>query len=207
MFDILNINMHMRAARPQNFYLILGTLCVLHVTALLVREFQDSIPLVSSQHSSSMQLKLINEFPQNRVAKPQIKKIEKTIQPKVIEKKLTETETTKPVTTERFTGSTVTQNDVKLLYLGELRELIDSRKVYPLQARRLGQTGIVEITFTLTADGHIMNARISQASPYQRLNEAALATVNEIRHFRPIPREIGEESMTVKVPMRYSKYQ
>ena len=96
--------------------------------------------------------------------------------------------------------------DLKQMYLAELRAMIERNKVYPVQASRLGQTGVVEVSFTLTADGHIIDSRISRPCPFQRLNEAALVAVNTLGHFRPIPSELGGNPIEVKIPIRYSLY-
>jgi protein TonB len=95
--------------------------------------------------------------------------------------------------------------DLKQMYLAELRAMIERNKVYPLQASRLGQMGIVEVSFTLTVDGHIIDLRISRPCPFQRLNEAALVAVKSLGQFRPIPSELGAKELEVKVPVRYSR--
>jgi len=97
----------------------------------------------------------------------------------------------------------VVSQDLKQIYLSELRAYIDRSKTYPIQARRLGQTGRVQVSFTVTAEGHIIDAKLIGPSPFQRLNEAALATVADVRRFRPIPPELGVAKLTVDVPLEY----
>jgi protein TonB len=100
--------------------------------------------------------------------------------------------------------SAMARADLRSMFLGELRARIEENKTYPMMSRRLGQTGIVEVAFTLTRDGHIINARIVSPSRYDRLNESALDAVKKITRFRPIPNELNEERMDVTVPVKFA---
>ncbi|MGE3610005.1 MAG: energy transducer TonB [Bacteriovoracaceae bacterium] len=88
-------------------------------------------------------------------------------------------------------------------YKAELREKINQNKFYPIMSKRLGQTGIVVVAFTLLEDGHIIDVRIDSPSPYERLNDSALEAVKRVHKFRPIPKELGETRMDLKVPVRF----
>ena len=88
-------------------------------------------------------------------------------------------------------------------YLAELREWIESRKEYPEVARRLGQTGRVTIAFRVKKDGAISHVQIKSACPFQRLNEAAVALMNELQRFRPFPPEIQVAELEIEQPILY----
>lgn len=107
------------------------------------------------------------------------------------------------VTASAVSSEASTNAHPRDLYLADLRSRIEQNKQYPLQAKRLGQGGIVEVSFTVTADGHIMDARVTGPSPFSRLNDSALQAVNAVRHFRPIPPQV-EAPLDVIVPVRYS---
>ena len=49
--------------------------------------------------------------------------------------------------------------------------------VYPLQARRAGESGTVVVRVELDEQGAVANARISTGSGFARLDDAALAAV------------------------------
>jgi len=101
-------------------------------------------------------------------------------------------------------GSMAT-GDLRAIYLSELRARLEEVKHYPLQARRLGQTGSVEVAFRVLADGLIDEARIVRPSPFQRLNDSALATVASLKRFRPLPAGMTEgDSLLVTLPIRYT---
>lgn len=96
------------------------------------------------------------------------------------------------------------QGDLQQVYLSELRAKLEELKHYPLQARRLGQTGSVEVAFQVRQDGMIENARIVRASPFKRLNESALATIENLKKFRPLPEGLSKDPLTVTLPIRYT---
>ncbi len=93
--------------------------------------------------------------------------------------------------------------DLRQMYLQELRARIDDLKRYPLKARRLGQMGVVVVSFELLADGRITNPRVTKPSPYRHLNESALNAVAAIRTFRPLPQEWKTTNLAVDVPIHY----
>ncbi len=93
--------------------------------------------------------------------------------------------------------------DVKAIFKAELRAEIEKNKYYPPMSRRLGQTGLVVVAFTLLEDGHIIDVRLDKPSPFKGLNESAMDAVKKVHKFRPIPPELGEERMDLKVPLKF----
>lgn len=88
-------------------------------------------------------------------------------------------------------------------YKEELRAMIEKNKYYPAMSRRLGQTGTVVVAFTLLKDGHIIDVRIDRPSRFESLNNSALDAVKKVERFRPIPEELGETKMDIKVPLKF----
>lgn len=88
-------------------------------------------------------------------------------------------------------------------YKAELRAKIEENKFYPATAKRLGQSGTVIVAFTLLEDGHIIDLRLDTPSRFESLNVAALEAVRKVHVFRPIPRELNEARMDVKVPLKF----
>ncbi len=93
--------------------------------------------------------------------------------------------------------------DKLAVYKAELRAVIDQNKYYPPTSRRLGHTGTVVVAFTLLPDGHIIDVRLEQPSRYDRLNESALDAVKKVQKFRPIPKELADGKMDIKVPVKF----
>jgi len=57
---------------------------------------------------------------------------------------------------------------------------------YPVQSRRLGETGAVVLRVELNESGHVALARIERSSGHPRLDEAALSTVRAWRCTPPM---------------------
>lgn len=101
------------------------------------------------------------------------------------------------------TGNSNAKFSIKDVYKAELRATIEKNKYYPTMSRRLGQTGTVIIAFTLLEDGNIVDLRIEKPSQYERLNVSALDAVKKVERFKPIPKEVGEIRMDIKVPVKF----
>lgn len=99
--------------------------------------------------------------------------------------------------------SQVDTSSIKNQYLGYLIENIRSHKTYPNKAKRLGQSGTVEIAFTVMADGTITNVRVKQSSNFELLDKAAADIFTLLAKVRPIPKELGKESWDFSLPINY----
>lgn len=90
-----------------------------------------------------------------------------------------------------------------LRYQDELFLLFESRKSYPQAARRLNQQGKVLISLRVWANGTIDGEKVVEASPYPRLNQAALGLVQQVGKFKPLPEGSGPYA-TFLLPIEYS---
>jgi len=88
-------------------------------------------------------------------------------------------------------------------YTQEIRSFIERRKFYPKKARRMRQSGAVEICLEIDQNGNFHDIHIKNASPHSSLNKAALALVTEISQFKPLPKEMGK-SITLDIPLKYA---
>lgn len=109
------------------------------------------------------------------------------------------------VVQETIISSAPTQaiEDLRSLYKAQLRAKIEENKYYPPMSRRLGQQGTVVVAFTLLKDGHIIDVKVEDPSPYERLNASALEAVRKVKRFMPIPNELGMSRMDIKVPLKF----
>ncbi|HLW56962.1 MAG TPA: energy transducer TonB [Bacteriovoracaceae bacterium] len=144
--------------------------------------------------------------------KPQVKKVV-SAKKTPVEKKAPEPEV-KPeenkkisdeVVQETIISSADTQaiEDIRSLYKAQLRSKIEENKYYPPISRRLGQQGTVVVAFTLLKDGHIIDVKVDSPCQYERLNASALEAVRKVKRFMPIPSELGESRMDIKVPLKF----
>ena len=93
--------------------------------------------------------------------------------------------------------------NIEALYLSQLRAKIEKNKVYPNSAKRLNQKGKVYVTFTLSKDGQITNIKISKSSDFDKLDEAALKILADIKAIEPIPKELNKNTWEITVPIVY----
>ena len=89
-------------------------------------------------------------------------------------------------------------------YLTGFRAAVESRKVYPALSRRTREAGLVIVAVRLARDGAIEEARIKKGSGFERLDQAALASVSTVGRYEPLPTAHGAESLTVDVPIEFS---
>ena len=89
-------------------------------------------------------------------------------------------------------------------YLSYIYQSIDKLKKYPKNAKRLGQTGVVKITFTVMADGTIADISVDKASGFLILDDAAKKILTTLTKVNPIPKELKKESLTITLPVSYS---
>ncbi len=88
-------------------------------------------------------------------------------------------------------------------YYSKVRNMIERKKRYPSIAKKLRQEGIVHVTFTISKNGAISDIRLVKKCPHERLNRAAVRVLKEIGSFPPIPEEVGKQSISLSVLIRY----
>ena len=89
-------------------------------------------------------------------------------------------------------------------YLIGLSKAFEKQKDYPATARRLKQEGTVRVQFTVAKDGSISGAVVAKPCPYSSLNESALAAVQAVPKFDPIPAVLGKDTWKMAIPIQYN---
>ena len=85
-------------------------------------------------------------------------------------------------------------------YLGKLRTHLEGSKVNP-RTNRVG-TAIVRITVKST--GELVSNEIVKSSGSEALDNAAKASIEGAAPFPSIPSEVGQETITVSIPFRFT---
>lgn len=94
--------------------------------------------------------------------------------------------------------------NAKDTYLAKLRKVIEEKKTYPKNAKRLKQSGVVHVRFTLLRDGTIKNTQVAQTSSFEILDNATLNLLKEIAKTEPFPKELSDDTMVIVLPIEYS---
>ncbi|MBN2855118.1 MAG: TonB family protein, partial [Halothiobacillaceae bacterium] len=99
--------------------------------------------------------------------------------------------------------SAAQQQDLLAAYQAALAAAIEREKFYPPLARRLNQEGIVEIGFTVLADGRIVNIHLLTQAPSAALERGAMAAIAGVGQFKPIPPQLGMGTMNLTISLVY----
>lgn len=101
----------------------------------------------------------------------------------------------------QYTGEQ--KENIKMEYLQTISQSIAKLKKYPRNARKLGQTGVVKVSFKILSDGTITEVAISDKSGFGMLDKAAKKILLRLAKVAPIPKELKEKSMRVVLPVEY----
>jgi protein TonB len=80
-------------------------------------------------------------------------------------------------------------------YAAKVRAHIESFKVYPPQARRRHQTGVVAFTFTIDRQGRVLSAQVTKSSGSPALDQAALNMLNSAQPLPKPPSDLSGETL------------
>lgn len=80
-------------------------------------------------------------------------------------------------------------------YAARVRAHIESFKVYPPQARRRHQTGMVGLTFTIDRQGRVLSAQVTTSSGNPLLDQAALDMLSAAQPLPKPPSDLPGESL------------
>jgi periplasmic protein TonB len=177
----------------------LGLIFGLGILKLKEKHTSQQLPGVMKVKVASREASLTKRVP----VVPQKPVPKLTSQPSVqpqVQEELTQQPTQAVVGEGNSDGRAATLKDV---YISEVRSKIEANKFYPLISRRMGQTGIVVVAFTLLKDGSIMDLHVHKSSRFDRLDASALDAVKKVGRFSPIPSEIGENQMDITVPVKF----
>lgn len=96
------------------------------------------------------------------------------------------------------------QAELRQEYLESLRRLIARNRRYPLPARRAGRQGTAVVKFTIERTGRLRHSDLLRSSGQPLLDRAALATVESVGTFPPLPDELDEDRLTCELPIEFS---
>ena len=81
---------------------------------------------------------------------------------------------------------------------------IERYKSYPQTARRRGQTGEVELAFSIDREGHVLSSKIVKSSGHPALDEASITTVHRAAPFPTPPDGFGGKKFDFTVPVKFN---
>lgn len=81
---------------------------------------------------------------------------------------------------------------------------LNRRKVYPPEARKARQQGVVTVRFTVDRNGSVSNASINRSSGHDILDQATLYLLQRVAPLPRMPSSMQRESVTLSLPIDYS---
>ena len=114
---------------------------------------------------------------------------------------------TKTPPKEEVSAPSMNQNQIDTIetkYLAKVRATIEKNKIYPKAAKRLNQTGKVNVNFDILKSGEIRNVKVLGKSSFAKLDEASIELLIKISNFDEIPEELKKSVWNVTIPIDYS---
>ncbi|MDN5062689.1 TonB family protein [Aliarcobacter butzleri] len=135
------------------------------------------------------------------------KPVEKVIQKEEVTEVAAVPPPTKTPPKEEVSAPSINQNQIDTIetkYLAKVRATIEKNKIYPKAAKRLNQTGKVNVNFDILKSGEIRNVKVLGKSSFAKLDEASIELLIKISNFDEIPEELKKSVWNVTIPIDYS---
>ncbi len=81
---------------------------------------------------------------------------------------------------------------------------LNRRKVYPPEARKARQQGVVTVRFTVDRNGSVSGTSIKRSSGHDILDQATLDLLQRVAPLPRMPSSMQRESVTLSLPIDYS---
>ncbi|MCG3690414.1 TonB family protein [Aliarcobacter butzleri] len=135
------------------------------------------------------------------------KPVEKVVQKEEVAEVVAAVPPPKTEPKEEVSAPTINQNQIDTIetkYLAKVRATIEKNKIYPKAAKRLNQTGKVNVNFDILKNGEIRNVKVLGKSSFAKLDEASIELLIKISNFDEIPEELKKSVWNVTIPIDYS---
>lgn len=89
-------------------------------------------------------------------------------------------------------------------YYMEIRSKVAKQQVYPRIARMQGLSGRVLVTFVLSKNGNIFEAKVQSSSGHDILDRSAVEAVKSAQPFPVFPEFFNRDFVRVEIPLVYN---
>ena len=94
--------------------------------------------------------------------------------------------------------------DAQAQYLSQVHELVRRQQTYPPLSKQLKEQGLVKVQLTIAASGSLQKVELLEASPFKRLNDAAMRAVTRAAPFQPFPSEMALAYWKITIPVKFT---
>lgn len=109
---------------------------------------------------------------------------------------------TVPVREKGGADQKVIQTDIRK-YINKVARKIDRKKHYPRLSKVNQEQGTVRVKMTLGRAGQLLQYRVVQQPPFERLSQATVASIQAAAPFPPLPDSYPNSKITIEVPVRF----
>jgi periplasmic protein TonB len=88
-------------------------------------------------------------------------------------------------------------------YSGIVTQL-ERHKAYPRAAQDRGETGVVQLAFSIDREGHVVSSAIVKSSGYAALDQETMATVRRAQPFPAPPATLNGAKFDFTVPVKFN---
>ncbi|MXP41632.1 TonB family protein [Altererythrobacter soli] len=89
-------------------------------------------------------------------------------------------------------------------YYAKVMAHLAKRKVYPPEAKKARQQGVVTVRFTVDRNGGISGASVRKSSGYELLDGVTLELLSRAAPLPRMPSSMRQDSVTLSLPIEYS---
>jgi protein TonB len=89
-------------------------------------------------------------------------------------------------------------------YYAKVMAHLAKRKVYPSEAKKARQQGVVTVRFTVDRNGGISGASVRKSSGYDLLDSVTLELLSRAAPLPRMPSSMRQDSVTLSLPIEYS---
>lgn len=89
-------------------------------------------------------------------------------------------------------------------YFAQVSAHLNRRKVYPAEARKAREQGVVTVRFTVDRQGGVSNVSLKRGSGHDVLDSVTLDLVRRVAPYPRIPASMARDSITLSLPIDYS---
>jgi protein TonB len=100
-------------------------------------------------------------------------------------------------------GAGIDQAALDAFGLGVARHIGESRRDYPLRARRLRQEGTAEVVVKVGADGKVKDITVTRSSGHRLLDEEAVERVRSVLPLPKAPPDLRGREFSIQVPISF----
>jgi periplasmic protein TonB len=77
-------------------------------------------------------------------------------------------------------------------------------KRYPSDAQSRGEEGVVQLSFTVDRNGHVLNREIVRSSGHRELDSEVMSMIERAQPLPPFPASMPQAKLDLTVPIRFS---